>query len=751
MSEHDTKDLFNNLNSMQLEAVRHTEGPLLILAGAGSGKTTVLVNRIAYLLLEKNVRPYQILAITFTNKAANEMKMRVERLFDESANDIWISTFHSMCVKILRRYITRLGYDSSFVIYDSADSQTVIKDCLKQLGLSDKNFTPRAVLAQISNAKDDLLDAYEFEKIYSGDFRMSKIAQLYIAYQNILKANNALDFDDIIVNTVRLFEENPDVLEYYQKKFRYIMIDEYQDTNNAQYRLVSLLSSSYRNLCVVGDDDQSIYKFRGANIRNILDFEQEFPDAKIIKLEQNYRSTQTILNAANDVISHNRKRKGKKLWTEGAEGDKIYYYDAENEHDEGWFIAREIDRTVSEGTRQFSDYVILYRTNAQSRVLEEMLLKQGVPYRVLAGLRFYDRKEIKDIIAYLRVIHNTADGVSLRRIINEPKRGIGQTTMGYAQDIADSIGASVYDVIKDAHMYSELLRTSAKLKDFTAMIDGLRRRQPEMCLTDFVDLLLDKTDYRQSLLLENTIEAQSRLENLDEFMSVVKEYEAAADEPSLSDFLESVSLISDIDNYDEDQPAVTLMTIHSAKGLEFPVVFLAGMEEGLFPGTRSMIDEEEIEEERRLCYVAITRAKENLYITKAQSRMIFGQTTYPHVSRYVREIPQELIFEFGAKSKKTGRKNSLSDEFERLVRTQNTAARFANATKSALFESFDVRKNSSVGEIDYAEGDTVVHKKFGKGTVVSINPLGNDHKVQIAFENGETKNLMAMFANLKKV
>ncbi|HIV03273.1 MAG TPA: DNA helicase PcrA [Candidatus Aphodoplasma excrementigallinarum] len=751
MGEFDTKELFAGLNPMQREAVTHTEGPLLILAGAGSGKTTVLVNRIAYLLLEKQVRPYNILAITFTNKAANEMKTRVARLFDESANDIWVSTFHSMCVKILRRYITRLGYDSSFVIYDSADSQMVIKDCLKQLNLSDKNFAPRSVLAHISNAKDDLLGPQEFEKIYAGDFRMSKIAQLYISYQNILKANNALDFDDIIVNTVRLFEENPDALEYYQKKFRYIMVDEYQDTNNAQYRLISLLSAAHRNLCVVGDDDQSIYKFRGANIRNILDFEKEFPDAKVIKLEQNYRSTQTILNAANDVIAHNRKRKGKNLWTEGAEGDKIYFYDAENEHDEGRFIAREIDRLVSESARQFSDFVILYRTNAQSRVLEEMLLKQGIPYRVLAGLRFYDRKEIKDIIAYLRVIHNPSDSVSLKRIINEPKRGIGATTVGYAQDIADSLGTSIYDVIKEANLYSELLRASVKLNDFTNMIDLLRRSQPEMRLTDFVDLVLDKTGYRQSLMLENSIEAQSRMENLDEFMSVVKEYEASAEEPSLSDFLENVSLISDIDNYDEDQPAVTLMTIHSAKGLEFPVVFLAGMEEGLFPGTRSMVDEEEIEEERRLCYVAITRAKENLYITKAQARMIFGQTTYPRVSRFVQEIPQDLLFEFGGRKKKNVQAVSLNGA-ERSRILKNTIAQFTNATKSSLFESFDVRKTSgNGGKLDYVEGDTVMHKKFGRGKVLSITPLGNDHKVQIQFENGETKNLMAMFANLKKV
>ncbi len=750
MSEFVSDKLYAGLNDMQKEAVMCTEGPLLILAGAGSGKTTVLVNRIAYLLTQKNVRPYNILAITFTNKAANEMKTRVERLFDESANDMWVSTFHSMCVKILRRYITKIGYESDFVIYDSADSQTVIKDCLKQLNLSDANFKPRSVLAQISKAKDDLIDPQSFEKMYSGDFRMSKIARIYSAYQHILKANNALDFDDIIVNTVKLFEENPDALEYYQKKFHYIMVDEYQDTNNAQYRLISLLSAARRNLCVVGDDDQSIYKFRGANIRNILDFEKEFPDAKVIKLEQNYRSTKNILDAANDVISNNRKRKGKNLWTSGDEGDKIYFYDAENEHEEGRFIAREIDRLVSESERSFSDFVILYRTNAQSRVLEEMLLKQGIPYRVLAGLRFYDRKEIKDVIAYLRVIQNTADSVSLKRIINEPKRGIGATTLNHAQDIADSIGSSLYDVIKDANLYSELQRASVKLQDFTAMIDLLKRKSTEMPLADFVEYMLEKSAYKQSLLLENSIEAQGRLENLDEFMSVVKEYENSVQEPTLSDFLESVSLISDIDNYDEDQSSVVLMTIHSAKGLEFPVVFIAGMEEGLFPGTQSIISEEEIEEERRLCYVAITRAKQILYLTKAQMRMLFGETRYPAVSRFVKEIPNELIMEFAARKKKTQPNSSINMGTYKSEGVQNAIKNFENATKSSLFNAFDVRKNTTAAKLDYDVGDVVIHKKFGKGKVLSITPLGNDNKVSIQFENGEIKNLMAMFANLTK-
>ncbi len=744
-------DITMNLNPMQREAVMHTEGPLLILAGAGSGKTTVLVNRIAYMISEKNVSPYNILAITFTNKAANEMKTRIAKLFDGAIYDMWVSTFHSACVKILRRGIQRLGYDASFVIYDTTDTQTVLKDCLKELALSDKNFPPRAVLAQISKAKDDMQSPQAFARVYDSDFRMSRIAEIYELYQKKLKANNALDFDDIISNTVLLLSENPDLLEYYQNKFKYILVDEYQDTNNAQYKLISLLAGKHRNLCVVGDDDQSIYKFRGANIRNILDFEKEFPDAKVVKLEQNYRSTQTILNAANHVIANNRGRKGKKLWTDGDSGDKVLIYRAENEHDEGRFIAGEIEKMVASDSRSFSDFVVLYRTNAQSRVLEEMLLRQGIPYRVLSGLRFYDRKEIKDLIAYLRLIHNQSDNISLKRIINEPKRGIGDVTVGRAEDIANAEGKSIFEVIANADRYSELLRASVKLIDFTQCIQRLCAEKGKYSITDFVSRVLDETGYTMPLMLENSVEAQGRLENLKEFLSVAAEYEKSAEAPSLEDFLEGVSLISDIDNYDEQQEAVVLMTIHSAKGLEFPVVFLAGLEEGLFPGTRSIGDEAEIEEERRLCYVALTRAKQKLYITNTFCRMLYGSTTYPRPSRFLLEIPAELTEASGKRMSFSERSAQASASAQILGSTKpRLFDSIAKSTKSGLFDAFDVRKQTQAN-LDFAAGDRVMHKKFGEGKIIAATPLGNDVKLEIQFDTVGTKNLMAMFANLKKL
>lgn len=743
-------DVLQSLNPMQQEAVQAIDGPLLILAGAGSGKTTVLVNRIAY-MLQQGISPYQILAITFTNKAANEMKTRVDRLYEHASDDIWVSTFHSMCVRILRRYIDRIGYDRSFTIYDSSDSQALMKDCLKELNIDDKDLTPRGVLSQISRAKDDLVDASAFAEMHEGNYRMSRVAALYQRYQDQLRKNNALDFDDIIVNTVRLLEQDEEVRSYYQNKFRYIMVDEYQDTNNAQYVLISLLAGRWRNLCVVGDDDQSIYKFRGANIRNILDFEQDYPDARVIKLEQNYRSTQTILNAANAVIANNHGRKGKKLWTKGEEGDKIFLYHADNEHDEGRFIAREIDRLVSEGGMRFSDFVILYRTNAQSRILEEMLLRQGLPYRVLAGLRFYDRKEIKDILAYLRIIANSADSVSLKRIINEPRRGIGAVTIGKAEAIAAEMQLPLFDVMAHADQYPDLARSAVKLISFTKQIDHLRSQADSGNLVDFVEKVCLETGYRSALMLENTIEAKARIENLDEFLSVVKEYESTAQSPTLSEFLESVSLVSDIDNYDEEQSAVVLMTIHSAKGLEFDTVFLAGMEEGLFPGSRSMFEEEELEEERRLCYVALTRAKRRLYISCAHMRLLFGQTSFPMPSRFVREIPQECIMEFGKKKRSTDHTQAAEPANRAPVqKTASAISSFASMTKESLFSAFDVRKKEKQVP-SFAEGERVLHKKFGEGVITAVTPLGNDQKLTIAFDTAGTKNLMAMFANLKKL
>lgn len=754
-------EFVKSLNPMQKEAVLHTEGPLLVLAGAGSGKTTVLVNRVAHILKDMQVPPYRILAITFTNKAANEMKTRIENLFGEGVRDMWISTFHSMCVKILRRYISRIGYDNNFAIYDTTDTVTLMKECIKELDINDKNFPPKSVLAEIGRAKDEMISPEEYENINSGDFRLRNIAKLYKLYQSKLRANNALDFDDIIYETVKLFEKNADVLEYYQKKFKYIMVDEYQDTNNVQYRLISLLAAKHRNLCVVGDDDQSIYKFRGANIRNILDFEDEFEDAHVVKLEQNYRSTKNILDAANAVIANNRGRKAKKLWTSDEAGDSIYLYTAENEHDEGRYIAREIDRKVSEFEYNFSDFAILYRTNAQSRILEEMLLRQGIPYRVLAGLRFYDRKEIKDVLAYLRFINNPSDAVSLKRIINEPKRGIGATSVSKAEAIAAQNSKTLYEIFKKADIYPELVRSSAKILEFVKLMEDFIAQKDIMELCDFVEYVIDKSGYRRALVAENSIEAQGRLENIDEFLSAVKEYVNTDEEPSFSGFLESVALVADIDNYDEDQAAVVLMTIHSAKGLEFPAVFIAGLDEGIFPSTRSIISDEDIEEERRLCYVAITRARKQLYITHAECRMLFGSTQYYAPSRFLVEIPSELVVEFGKKKEKKAFSSSAFAGSEGGFLSSGSRGRSAGksidvselikGSKSSLFEKFDVRSKDKKVELDFAVGDKVSHKKFGTGTIVSVTELGNDKKLTIEFETAGTKNLMAMFANLKKI
>ena len=758
----------SNLNSAQQLAVQTTEGPLLILAGAGSGKTTVLVNRIAYMIESCGVAPYNILAITFTNKAAKEMKTRISAKL-EGGDAIWASTFHSLCVRVLRRDCDRLGYERSFVIYDTQDTKTLLKECIKELNLDDKIFTPNVLYGEISRAKDDMLDPKRFEDLYTSDFRMSKIAAVYKMYQNKLRANNAMDFDDLIVNTIRLFEENEDVLAYYHNRFKYIMVDEYQDTNNAQYRLIYLLAKKHRNLCVVGDDDQSIYKFRGANIKNILDFEKQFSDAKVIKLEQNYRSTKNILDAANAVIANNKKRKGKDLWTDGNSGDEICIYHGDDERDEADFVAREIDRKVSEQNFSFKDFAILYRTNAQSRVLEDTLLRRGLPYRVLAGLRFYDRKEIKDAIAYLRVIVNPNDSVSLKRIINEPKRGIGDTSMSKADAIAQREEIGIFDVISNAAAHTEIARASAKLDQFANMIRSLQARKNEMSVADFVDTVLNETGYRAALIAENTIEARTRLENLDELLSAVKEFEKTEHEtPGLEGFLEEISLVSDIDNYDEDQPTVTLMTIHAAKGLEFPVVFIVGTEEGLFPSMRSMFEDEELEEERRLCYVAITRAKQMLYITHAASRMLFGQTKYSPPSRFIGEIPAELTMRFEGRRTRERKQMAASrnmdfmpdyaqDGFEakpKQTYAQKAASAppsgFGGMNKSALFKSFDVRANDKA-ETDFAAGDIIEHKKFGKGKVLNVIPLGNDKKIEILFDSGERKNLMALFANLKKL
>lgn len=728
----------SNLNPKQREAVTHTKGPLLVLAGAGSGKTTVLVNRIAYILETEHVSAYNILAITFTNKAAKEMLERITALVGDAAEDMWISTFHSACVKILRRTIHLLGYENDFVIYDSADSLTLIKECLKDLHMDEKLFPPRLIASVISKAKDNMQDCDAFLAVNSDNRFNIRIAEVYKIYQKKLKKNNALDFDDIILNTVKIFIENPDVLENYQKRFKYIMVDEYQDTNNVQYMLISLLAQGSRNICVVGDDDQSIYKFRGANIRNILGFEDEFADAKVIKLEQNYRSTQNILDTANKVISNNRGRKPKALWTENDRGEMIALYHAQNEYYEGQFIAEQIENIISSGGK-YSDAAILYRTNSQSRVLEEQLMKNAIPYRVLAGLRFYDRKEIKDIIAYLRLIHNPNDSVSLSRIVNEPKRAIGAATMEKAASIAEMQDVSVYSVLENADSYDILLRAAPKLLSFCEMINTLKKASASMKLGDFVQRVMLDTGYVPMLRREDTIEAKTRLENLEEFMSVVAEYEKENEEPTLAGLLEEISLVADIDAYDEDQDAVVMMTIHSAKGLEFPVVFLAGMEESLFPSGRCESDED-MEEERRLCYVAITRAKKKLYMTNAETRTVYGKSTYNRESRFLRELPLEYTEDLSPKKPVYKNRGSNTAAFEKpyFQRPENI---FKKPEKTIIPQS----------AIDFKKGDIVMHKKFGRGIVITAQRFGKDMRLEVNFDSIGTKQLMAAFAKLEKV
>ena len=721
---------FPKLNDKQREAVFTTDGPVLILAGAGSGKTTVLVNRIAYLLGACNASPYGILAITFTNKAAAELKNRLSTMLGPAGEGVWASTFHSACVKFLRRDINKLGYPQQFNIFDRADQLTVVKECLKELNLSDKIFPPKAVLSTIGRAKDELLTPDEYTKIQATDFRLTQIAKIYTLYQKKLKTYGALDFDDIIMQTVKLFEKETDVLAYYQNKFKYVLVDEYQDTNHAQYRLVSLLAGKHRNLCVVGDDDQSIYKFRGANIENILGFERQFPEAKVIKLEENYRSTATILDAANGVIKNNIGRKGKSLWTNNDTGEKVTVYSAQNEHDEGQYIADQIALGQIMHNRNFSDFAILYRMNAQSRVIENMLLRSAIPYRVLGGLRFYDRKEIKDVVAYLRLIHNPNDNISLKRIINEPKRGLGKTTIDNADDLSASTGESIYNICEKADTYPAISRSSAKLMEFSKMINHLREESEKIPLADFVKLVLDKTGYVDALEAEEIIENITRLENIKELISDAQEFQNNEETPTLSGFLEKISLIADVDNYDETQDAVVLMTLHSAKGLEFPTVFLVGVEEGIFPSFQSIGSNEELEEERRLCYVGITRAKQQLYITHTFSRMLFGSTTYNKLSRFVNEIPSELV---------DGFQKTVQTPIQKATQQSNN---FFTPTKPTI---------STKPQASYSIGEMVHHKKFGNGTILKATQVGNDCHLEIAFDSVGTKNLMAAYANLTKL
>ena len=635
-------EILEGLNNKQYEAVTSTEGPCLVIAGAGSGKTKVLTHKIAYLIQEKGVKPWDILAITFTNKAANEMKERIANLVGESAKDIWMGTFHSICVRILRRFIDRIGFETSFIIFDTSDQKTLVKNCLKDLSIDDKMFNDRAVLSEISNAKNEMLTPAEYQAKAMGDFRKEKISTVYELYQKRLKENNAIDFDDIINYTIKILQENEDVREYYCNKFRYILVDEYQDTNKSQFTLVTILASAYKNITAVGDNDQGIYSFRGADISNILNFEKDFKGTKIIKLEQNYRCTGNILKAANAVIKNNEVKYKKALWTENEEGSLPKVYQAKNEYDEGTYIVEQIEHLKREEYYKYSDFAILYRMNTQSRAIEDILRRENIPYKIIGGLKFYERKEIKDTIAYLRLIQNPNDNLSLRRIINEPKRGIGKTSLDKIEALSNETEISMYEIIKRADEFG-LNRVFLNSREFVNAIEELRAKKDELSVSELIKETLKKSGYTKALELENTIEAENRIENLDEFLTVAIEFEEEEAENGLSQFLEGITLSSDIDNLEENEDYVTLMTLHSAKGLEFPVVFLVGMEEGIFPGYKSISEPKELEEERRLCYVGITRAKENLFLTCSKQRTIFGSTSYNQTSRFLKEIPEDLL------------------------------------------------------------------------------------------------------------
>ncbi len=738
--------IYEGLNPQQQEAVCHTEGPLLLLAGAGSGKTRVLTHRIAYLIEEKGVNPWNILAITFTNKAAGEMRERVDKIVGYGSENIWVSTFHSSCVRILRRYIDRLGYDKNFTIYDADDQKTVMKEVCKYLQIDTKLYRERSLLAAISSAKDELVSPEEFLANAGGDWGQKKVAQVYEEYQKRLRSSNALDFDDLIVKTVELFRSCPDVLDYYQERFRYIMVDEYQDTNTAQFKFVSLLAEKYKNLCVVGDDDQSIYKFRGANIRNILEFEKVFPQAHVIKLEQNYRSTQNILNAANRVIANNTERKPKSLWTDNEEGQLVHFRNFQNAYEEAEYIAGEIRQKVREGLCAYKDCAILYRTNAQSRMFEEKFLLANIPYRLVGGVNFYARKEIKDLLAYLKTVDNARDDLAVRRIINVPKRGIGATTISRVQDYATDSGLSFYAALEQADQIPALGRGGAKLEPFVSFIRRLRSQAEFYSVKELLQQIIDDTGYVEELQKEDTEEAQARIENIDELITKVVTYEESAEEPTLSGFLEEIALVADIDSVDENDDRVLLMTLHSAKGLEFPYVYLAGMEDGIFPSymTISADDPSELEEERRLCYVGITRAMKELTLTSAQQRMIRGETQYNKISRFVREIPRELI-ELGKEQVAEQEKKK-----EALKPRQNTYAKMRDILKKPAFvpQQFQVTKAE---KLDYTVGDTVRHIKFGTGVVLNIVEGGKDYEVTVDFDRAGVKKMFAGFAKLKKI
>lgn len=788
--------LLDTLNKEQKEAVLCTEGPLLILAGAGSGKTRVITHRIAWLIEDKQVNPWNIMAITFTNKAAGEMRERVDELVGFGSESIWVSTFHSSCVRILRRYIDKIGYDNNFTIYDTDDQKTVIREICKRLNYDTKTLKERTLIAAISSAKNEMLTPEQLKKRAGDNFGEQRIAKVYQEYQEQLKKNNALDFDDLLVKAVELLESCPDVLDYYQERFRYIMIDEYQDTNTVQFRFVSLLAAKYKNLCVVGDDDQSIYKFRGANIENILNFEKVFPDTKVIKLEQNYRSTGNILKAANQVIRNNTTRKDKALWTDKGDGEKIILKQYDNAYEEAEGIASDIAKNIEMRKYTYSQCACLYRTNAQSRALEEKLISWNIPYKLFGGVNFYQRKEVKDILAYLKTVDNARDDVAVKRIINIPKRGIGQTTLDKVQAFANANNISFFDALKRAEEIDIAARTANKIRDFVNSIRVYRSKLGEFPLTEIFEDIIEGTGYVAELQAENTDEAQGRIENIDELLNKLTDYQNVSKEPTLSGFLEEVALVADIDSYEGNTDYVVLMTIHSAKGLEFPKVYLCGMEDGLFPGYMSITSDDptDLEEERRLCYVAITRAMESLTITYARSRMVRGEIQYNKISRFIKEIPP-LILDNGRTKSQEKHSGSEKEEFysafsgsvtepaetgkqKRSYGMGTSAARAAFSrnsyagtlggfgkkamSASDLMNSGLVQKGfgqaaaeTAAGQgaygLGYEEGDTVRHIKFGQGTVVSIVDAGRDYEVTVQFETYGVKKLFAQFAKLKKV
>lgn len=735
--------MYEKLNNMQKEAVFQTEGPVLILAGAGSGKTRVLTYRTGYLIEEKGVNPYNIMAITFTNKAAGEMRERISEQVGYGAESIWVSTFHSTCVRILRRHIDRLGFDNNFTIYDSDDQKTLMKDICKRLEIDTKIYKERTFLNAISSAKDELMDPVAFELSAAGDYNRQRQAKVYREYQAALKKNNALDFDDLIMKTVELFRADAEVLDYYQERFRYIMVDEYQDTNTAQFELIRTLASKYQNLCVVGDDDQSIYKFRGANIGNILGYEKVFPQAKVIKLEQNYRSTQNILNAANEVIKNNEGRKDKTLWTANEEGSPIHFRQFQNGYEEAEYIAGAISQKVREGIYDYKDCAILYRTNAQSRLFEEKFLIANIPYKIVGGVNFYARKEIKDLLAYMKTIDNAKDDVAVKRIINVPKRGIGAATLGKVQDYADAYGISFYQALRQADEIPTLGRGSAKVRPFVEFIQKFRSQIEYLSVKELLEKLIEETGYVDELKAEDTDEAKARIENIDELISKAASYEDDAEDPSLSGFLEEVALIADIDSVEDSDNRVLLMTLHSAKGLEFPNVYLAGMEDGIFPSYMTIVgdDPQDMEEERRLCYVGITRAMKELTLSAAQQRMIRGETQYNKVSRFIREIPRELV-ELGREPK--------ARTITKMPEPSSSYARMRQTYQKTSFspKQFEVKKSQG---LSYGVGDTVRHIKFGTGTVQAIVDGGKDYEVTVDFDKVGTKKMFASFAKLKKI